>query len=69
MAAHSPNGSPHLFMNITQDYNSFTVDTRDSDQSFIKGDIYEAKRLLDFLIYTLGLNTDTHKINIKVSGK
>lgn len=48
---------------------SLSVEGEDSEAVFIKGDIYEAKRLLEHIMYALGLNTDTHKINLKISGK
>lgn len=53
---------------IHQDNDSYVVsDQHGTPLSFFKDDINESKKLLEYIVFALGLNTDSCKIDIKTS--
>jgi len=51
-------------LKITQTNDSYKISTPDGGLAFFKDDISESKRMLEYIIYTLGLDTDNDKIEI-----
>jgi len=51
---------------INQDDITFTVTVDKKDTIFIKHVPEENVKLLEYIVYSLGLNTDSHKVDIKI---
>ena len=53
-------------MTIYKTNDCYKIATQGESMAFFSGDIEESKRLLEYLVFTLGLNTDGEKIEISV---
>ena len=61
---------PDLFMiKIKQDDITYTVTIDKQESIFIKHVPEENIRLLEYLVYSLGLNSDACKVDIKIKSK
>jgi hypothetical protein len=61
---------PDLFMiKIKQDDITYTVTIDKQESTFIKHVPEENIRLLEYLVYSLGLNSDTCKVDITIKPK
>lgn len=57
-------------ISIKQDSDSYTIEALNepAPMVFYKNEILESQRLLEYLVYTLGLNTESCKIDVKIVG-
>ena len=51
---------------LKQDETTITLEYSKQEFSFIKNEPTESVRLLEHLVYALGLNTDSCKLDIKI---
>ena len=56
-------------MKILQDDITYTIIVDKQESIFIKNVPEETIRLLEYLVYALGLNSDAYKVDIKIKPK
>ena len=49
---------------IKSNYDSYTINVNKTNSTFQKNDIVESKKILEHIIYTLGLNTDSNCLEV-----